>query len=169
MVPCHLLVVRHLRCQCPIFPHAPHLAALAGQEAHPGVCCTVQLLHECCCCGCCCCCCCLCHLLVGPFRVGPFWIAWMVLEPPRPMASISPLIAMWVLQTSNILAVVSIMGNTRSFFTRSLSSRALTSQYCTFRSFSSSDGKLQRSASILRRSTNSSGDSPGWMRVSSSL
>ena len=142
VVPCRLLVVRHLHCQCPIFPHAPHLAALAGQEAHPGVCCTVQLPHERCCCGCCCCCG-LCRLLVAPFHVGPFWIAWTVLELPRPMASISPLIVMWVLQTSNILAVISIMGKVRSFFTRSLSSRALTSQYCMFRSFSSSDGKLQ--------------------------
>ena len=142
VVACHLLVVLHLCCQCPIFPHAPHLAALAGQEAHPGVCCTVQLLHECCCCGCCCCCG-LCRLLVSPFHVGPFWIAWTVLELPRPMASISLLIAMWVLQTSNILAVVSIMGKARSFFTRSLSSRALTSRNCTFRSFSFSDGKLQ--------------------------
>ena len=88
VVPCRLLVVRHLRCQCPIFPHAPHLAALAGQEACPGVCCTVQLPHECCCCGCCCCCG-LCRLLMGPFRVGPFWIAWTVLELPRPMASLS--------------------------------------------------------------------------------
>ena len=124
------------------FSTCTHLAALAGQEACPGVCSTVQLPHECCCCSCFCCCG-LCHLLVSPFRVGPFWIAWMALELPRPMASISPLIAMWVLQTSNILAVVSLMGKVRSFFTRSLSSRALTSRYCMFCSFSYSDGKLQ--------------------------
>ena len=166
---CHLLVVLHLCCQCPIFPHAPHLVALAGQEVCPGVCCTVQLPHECCCCSCYHCCGGLCCPLAGPFCGGPFWIAWTVLELPRPMASISPLIAMWVLQTSNILAVVSIMGKVRSFFTRSLLSRALTSRYCTFHSFSSSDGKLQQSASILRRSTNLLGDSPGWMQVSSSL
>ena len=166
---CCLLAVLHLRFQCPILPHAPHLASLAGQEARPGACCTVQFPHECCCCCCCRCCGGLWWPLGGPFLGGPFWITLTVLELPRPMASISPLIAMWVLQTSNILAVDSLIGNARSFFTKSLSFRALTSRYCTFRSFSSSVGKLQRSASVLRRSTNSSGDSPGWMRVSSSL
>ena len=168
MAACCLLIVLHLRFQCPIFPHARHLASLAGQEARPGVCCTVQFPQECCCC-----CCRRCGglgcPLADPFFGGPFWIAWTVLELLSPMASISPLIAMWVLQTSNILAVVSLIGKARSFFTKSLSSRALTSRYCTFRSFSSSDGKLQRSASVLKRSTSSSGDSPGWMRVSSSL
>ena len=33
---CCLLAVLHLRFQCPILPHAPHLASLAGQEACPG-------------------------------------------------------------------------------------------------------------------------------------
>ena len=39
------------------------------------------------------------------------------LELPSPMASISPLIARWVLQTCNILAVISLIGRESSFFT----------------------------------------------------
>ena len=47
-----------------------------------------------------------------------------ILELPRPMASISPLMAMWVLHVSNILAVIAVIGIARSFFTSSRSSRA---------------------------------------------
>ena len=59
-----------------------------------------------------------------PFFVGPLHMVWTSLELPRPIASISPLMAMWVLHVSNILAVVAVIGIARSFFTSSRSSRA---------------------------------------------
>ena len=163
---CFLLVVLHLAFQCPILPHAWHWESFAGQEAHPGACCFVQFPQECCCL--CCCCWGLCPLH-WPFCWGPLWMVWTVLELPSPKASISVLMALWVLHTSNILAVVSLMGRASSFFTNSLSSRAQTKWYCTFCSFLLSIGKLQWSARVHRQSTSSLGVSPGRIGVSSSL
>ena len=162
-----LSLERHFTFQCPVFPHAQHWVSLAGQEEHPGALCLVQFPQECCCC-CFCPCPCLCPF-PWPFFGGPLHMVWTSLELPRPMASISPLMAMWVLHVSNILAVVTVISIARSFFTSSQLSRAQTRRYCTFRSFSSSEGKLHRSARARRRSTSSSGDSPGRILISSSL
>ena len=92
----------------------------------------------------------VCCPLHWPFCWDPLWMVWMVLKLPSPKASILLLMALWVLHTSNILAVVSLMGRASSFFTNSLSSREWTSLYCMFHSFSSSVGKLQWSAQGLQ-------------------
>ena len=86
----------------------------------------------------------------------------------NPMASRLSEMAMCVRHTSSILAVVAVRSRASSFLMSSLSLRALTNLYWTFRSFLSSVGKLHRSARARRRSTSSSGDSPGQMRTSSS-
>ena len=78
----------------------------------------------------------------------------------NPMTSRLSEMAMCVQHTSSILAVVAVRSRASSFLTSSLSLRALTNLYWTFRSFSSSVGKLHRSARAQRWSTSSSGDSP---------
>ena len=142
-----------------------HLASFAGQEAHPWVCWNIQFLQECCfycCCGLVGFCC---WLLFG----CPWQMVWTGLKLPSPIASISPLIARWVLQTSNIFAVISIIERASSFFTNYLSLRAQTSWYWMFLSFSSAEEKLHQSTNVLSCLTSSSGVSPGWIWVSSSL
>ena len=151
--------LRHLGFQCPNFPHPRQWSSLAGHDDLPGGWDFVQCQHEC-------------ALSVGGFFPwqGLFCLrmALTVFCSFNPMASRLSEMAMCVRHTSSILAVVAIRSRASSFLTSSLSLRALTNLYRTFRSFSSSVGKLHRSARAQRWSTSSSGDSPGQMRTSSS-
>ena len=149
---------QHLGFQCPNFPHPQQWSSLAGHDDLPGGwdCAASTWVHTVC------------------RRFLPWWglfclhMALTAFCSFNSMTSRLSVMAMCVQHTSSILDVVAIRSRASSFLMSSLSLRALTNLYWTFRSFLSSVGKLHWSARAQRWSTSSSGNSPGQMGTSSS-
>ena len=115
-----LCLLQHLGFQCPFFPHLWHMSSYTGHDDWPGGCDFVQCPHEC-------------TLSAGGFfpchGLFCFLMACTVFCSFNPMASRLSEMAMCVLQTSSIFAVVAVSARASSFFTSSLTLRVLTRQY----------------------------------------